>query len=76
MCYSEETVIIFESTFPAIRHTRVSTTTKKDRKRLDFEVDKQEDERLWGPRLFHGPFTLNTETIFIVTPCMLSSLVI
>jgi hypothetical protein len=32
MFYSEETVIIFESTFPAIRHTRVSTKKKKKKK--------------------------------------------
>jgi len=32
MFYGAETIIIFESTFPAIRHTRVSTKKKTPQK--------------------------------------------
>jgi hypothetical protein len=50
MFYDEETIIIiiiFESTFPAIRHTRVSTK-KKNSRRAYCGVDKYEDDRLSG----------------------------
>ena len=58
MFYSEETIMIFESTFPAIRHTRVSTEKTEGQ---ILESHKQEDHRLCG----HVYFTAHLYVAFI-----------